>query len=98
MTRRVYMWIAVASLIGVALVSGASSLASVSIIDYVTPSPPSQRMAMQVIEVCSFIEMVLFPIAALSIAAYIFLLERDVRQRLASRGFEVELGGPGSSK
>jgi hypothetical protein len=86
------MWVAVVSLIGLAVSTAVSSLATVSAggwaIYVYSPQPPP--LAMQNIEATAWVNMLLVPLAALSSAAYILRLDRDVRHGLMSRGFEVE--------
>src|SRR5687768_2432899 len=98
MTRRVFMWIAVASLVGLGLVSAASSLASLSqtagggvtLYSWTAFSPTPPTLAMRILEASGTAQMILFPIAALSSAGYLLLLDRDVRRGAMTRGFEVE--------
>jgi hypothetical protein len=91
------MWLAVTSLAGLALTSAVSSVASWSMGStgwtFYTPYAPSQSLELTVIQFCSYADTGLWPMAALSAAAYILLLERDLR-RMRDRGFPVETLGP----
>ena len=95
MNRRVCMWIAVTSLVGLGLISAATSLAYFSVSDggwtfSLANSEPPPTLAMRLLEASPYVEVVLRPLAALSSAGYILLLDRDVRRGSTSRGFEVQ--------
>ena len=96
MAYRIVMWIAVASLVGVALVSVASSVAgSYAGWTFYTPySSSTQTLAMQVQELAMRAQTFLIPAAALSVAAYLLLLDREFRRRPRARGFDVEPARP----
>jgi hypothetical protein len=99
------MWIAAASLVGLGLVSTASSLASLSqtgggggtlsLTSSWSDFQTSSTLAMRIMEASSYAQMILFPMAALSSAGYILLLDRDVSRGAMPRGFEVEAGQRG---
>ena len=93
------MWIAVASLAVVGLASAASAVAGwcetggvgwTFYTAYATTPPP---LALRVMEVSAAVETVAVPVAALSSAAYILLLDREVRRGFGTRGFEVRPPG-----
>ena len=101
--RRLFMWLAVASLAGLALASAATSAAALSASasgaggwTFYTPyGGPPPTVAMRVLDAGSSAQTLLLPLAALSSAAYILLLDRDVRRASAARGFDVEPRGRG---
>jgi hypothetical protein len=87
------MWIAVASLSALAVASAVSAVAEVSNLrgGGLQPSP---TLVMRLIEASDYAQMLLVPVAALSLAAYVLLLDRQVSGGLRSRGFDVEAARP----
>ena len=99
MMRLITLWIAVSSLVGIGLASVASSVArlfggSSTGWTYYTPYSTTTvlPLSMQVVDFCSTLMMFLVPLAALSSAAFMVLLERQVR-RSSVRGFAVGVAG-----
>ena len=91
MARRIYMWIAVASLTGFALANVTPWLAHYSSggsIHYTSTGQASDPVAAWVLQASRYANAVFLPIGALSLAGYILLLDRDVRAA-HSRGFNV---------
>lgn len=103
MARRICMWIAVVSLVGLGLAGAAASLAArydaagAGWTFYTPYAQPPASFASRVASAGGHAQTVLFPIAALSSAGYILALERDVRRGRARRGFDVAPGGGGRS-
>jgi hypothetical protein len=92
MLRCVFMWIAVMSLAGLGVSNVVSSLAMSGITNggwtFYTPYTPSP-LAMNINIACGQADRVFFPTATISLAMYILLLERELRQTWGVRGFEV---------
>lgn len=97
--------IAVCSLAGLALTSVVASVGRLAFAfaddgyTYLTPGSVSgANRAMQVMNACAYAEMLFVPVAALSAAGYMLLVDRAVRRGSGDRGFEVgPLEGRGGS-
>ena len=96
MTRRLFLWLAVTAWIGFGLTGAVTAAASLSgwgiggwtFYTPYTPYPPPAP-AERIVNACTSAQVVLLPVAAVSLAVYLVLLDRDVR-RGSPRGFEVD--------
>jgi hypothetical protein len=92
------MWVAVMSLAAEGLTSAAVSVAVLYLPGRAgwtiyTPNSSPNPWPLRIIEIAGYAQRCFIPIAALSSAAYIFLLERELRQP-KGRGFAVEVTPP----
>lgn len=93
MARRICMWIAVVSLSGIAsahIVAFAARYTSGGRIMYTSTGQASDPLAAWVLHASGEAQRLLVPVAALSSAAYMLLLDRHVRRGATIRGFDIE--------
>lgn len=95
MARRTFLWITAASWLAFGLASAASALPTLTGGSYgtwtfYTPYTPAAPTPWErLVAITDTALMLLLPLAATSLAAYLVLLDRDVRRTSASRGFDV---------
>ena len=100
MLHRLSMWVAVASLTALAVVSGTSLIVSSGISDgsgwtFYTPNSQPSPSLVNVAILLAETERVLLPLAAIASAAYIYLSHRGSAR---PRGFDVELERPSGGR
>ena len=94
MARRTFFWIVVALWLAVAITTAVSSvhvlIESGGAWTFYTPYPPAApTLTQRVADLANYAQLLLFPLAAASLAVYLVLLDRDVRRASAARGFDV---------
>lgn len=95
--RRTLMWVTVLSLCATAVASLLSCLPMLADQAWTlyTPSPgPTPSVVDLLTEGSTYALILLVPLAALSSAGYIFVLDRDLRRGPDSRGFDVTTTRP----
>jgi hypothetical protein len=96
MLHRVMMWIAVASLGALGVVSAISWVISLGVSNtngwtFYTPNSQPSPSLMNALLLCGQAEQVLLPVAAISSAAHIYISDRASRQ---ARGFDLDSERP----
>lgn len=93
MTRRTFLWVAVVSWVSVGAASALTSLFSHlgwgGGWTFYTPYSTAPTLGERLVNVALYVNMTLFPLAAVSTAVYLVMLDRAVRRGTVSRGFEV---------
>lgn len=93
MYRLIFLWLTIASLLGLGASGGVTAAASLtgwgaSGWTFYTPYAATPTLGQRVVDGCRWVQLALFPVAAVSSAVYLVLLDRHVR-RAHPRGFDL---------